>query len=162
MKPWIRKSLFAVFAVFGVSLLVGGLSACGHRHQHHGGMAQMSAEDAAKWRERMLERATKELQLDESQKQRLGVLFDKMREQRNALVGSTTSPRAEIGALVAGATFDKARAQALVEQKTGAIRDKSPEVIAATADFFDSLRPEQQQKVREFMQRGGRRHGWRG
>ena len=157
MKTWIKRTLFGLF---GVSLLVGALSACGHRH-HGGSVAQMSAEDAAKWRERMLDRATKELQLDAAQKQRLGVVFDKMREQRNALVGSTTNPRAEISALVAGATFDKARAQALVEQKTGAVREKSPEVIAATADFFDSLKPEQQQKVREFMQRGGR-HGWRG
>jgi len=33
-------------------------------------------------------------------------------------------------------------------------------VIAAAADFFDSLNPAQQQKVRDFMERGGRR--WRG
>ena len=154
MKPWLKRTLFGLF---GVSLLVGGLSACGHRH-HGGGMAQMSAEDAAKWRERMMDRATKELQLDEAQKQRLGVVFDKVREQRNALVGSTTDPRAEMGALIAGATFDKARAQTLVEQKTGALREKSPEVIAATADFFDTLKPEQQQKVREFLNK--RRGRW--
>ena len=156
MKPWIKRTLFGVF---GVSLLVGALSACGHRH-HGGGMAQMSAEDSAKWRERVIDRAGKELQLDDAQKQRLGVVFDKMREQRNALVGSTTSPRAEMGALIAGATFDKARAQTLIEQKTGAVREKSPEVITATAEFFDTLKPEQQQKVRDFMARGGR-HGWR-
>jgi periplasmic protein CpxP/Spy len=158
MKAWIKRTLFGLF---GVSLLVVGLSACGHRQHDRGHMSQMSAEDAAKWRERLLDRATKELQLDEVQKQRLGVVFDKMREQRNALVGSTTSPRAEMSALIAGATFDKARAQTLVEQKTVAVREKSPEVIAATADFFDGLKPEQQQKVREFLARGGR-HGWRG
>ena len=156
MKPWIKRTLFGVF---GVSLLVGALSACAHRHAG-GGMAQMSAEDSAKWRERLLERAGKELQLDDAQKQRLGVVFDKMREQRNALVGSTTSPRAEMGALIAGATFDKARAQTLIEQKTGAVREKSPEVITATAEFFDTLKPEQQQKVRDFLARGGH-HGWR-
>jgi len=42
------------------------------------------------------------------------------------------------------------------------VREKSPEVITATAEFFDTLKPEQQQKVREYLQRGGRRHGWRG
>jgi periplasmic protein CpxP/Spy len=156
MKTWIKRTLFGLF---GVSLLVGALSACGHRH-HGGGMSQVSAEDAAKWRERMLERAGKELQLDDAQKQKLGVVFDKVREQRNALVGSTTNPRAEVGTLIAGATFDKARAQTLIEQKTGAVREKSPEVIAATADFFDTLKPEQQQKVREFLnKRHGRRWG---
>lgn len=159
MKPWIKRTLFGLF---GASILVGSLAACGHRQHDRGQMSQMSAEDSAKWRERLIERATKELQLDATQQQRLGVLFDKMREQRNALVGSTTQPRAEMGALIAGATFDKARAQTLIEQKTGALREKSPEVIAATADFFDTLKPEQQQKVREFLQRGGHRHGWRG
>ena len=29
MKPWIKRTLFGLF---GVSLLVGGLTACGHRH----------------------------------------------------------------------------------------------------------------------------------
>ena len=158
MKPWIKRTLFGLF---GASIIVGSLSACGHR-QHGGALAPMSAEDSAKWRERMIDRAGKELQLDDAQKQRLGVVFDKMREQRNALVGSTTSPRAEMGALIAGDKFDKARAQALIEQKTGAVREKSPEVITAAAEFFDSLKPEQQQKVRALMERGGHRRGWRG
>ena len=42
-------------------------------------------------------------------------------------------------------------------QKTAALNAKSPEVIAAAGDFYDSLNPTQQQKVRDFMQR---RHGW--
>lgn len=154
MKPWIKRTLFGLF---GASILVGSLTACGHR-QHGASVAQMSAEDAAKWRERLLDRATRELQLDAPQKQRLGVVFDKMREQRNALVGNTTQPRAEMATLIAGATFDKAPAQALVEEKTGAIRAKSPEVIAATADFFDALKPEQQHKLREFLSK--RRGHW--
>ena len=32
----------------------------------------------------------------------------------------------------------------------------SPELIAAFGDFYDSLKPEQQQKVREFLNRGSR------
>jgi len=59
-------------------------------------------------------------------------------------------------ALVAGDKFDKTRAQALVTEKTAAITGKSPEVIAAMADFYDSLNPAQQQKVREFMDKRGR------
>ena len=60
--------------------------------------------------------------------------------------------------LVAGATFDRAKAQALVQQKTDAVRTGSPEVIAAMGDFYDSLNPAQQQQVRDFMQK---RRGWR-
>jgi Spy/CpxP family protein refolding chaperone len=156
MKTWIKRTLIGLF---GASILVGGLAACGHRHHGWGG-AQVSAEDAAKWRERLIDRAGKELQLDDAQKLKLGVVFDKMREQRNALVGSSANPRAELRSLVSGERFDKARAQALVDEKTGAIRAGSPGTIDALADFYDSLKPEQQAKVREFMDKRGR-GGWR-
>ena len=151
MRPWIKRTLIGVF---GASILVGGLSACGH---HHGGGWQMSESDSAKMRERMLERVGSKLDLDAAQKQRLTVLADKLKEQRVALVGNATDPRAEFQALVAGPKFERERAQSLVAAKTDALRSKSPEVIAAAADFFDSLKPEQQQKVREFM---SKRHGW--
>ena len=154
MRPWIKRTFIGLFSA---SVLVGGLTACGHRH--HDGW-QMSDADAQKMRERMIDRVSRELTLDDAQKQRLGVLADKLREQRQALVGSTTDPRAELQALVTGTTFDRARAQALVESKTNAVRTKSPEVITAMADFYDSLRQDQQQKVREFMAK--RRGGWRG
>lgn len=153
MRPWLKRTLIGAF---GASILIGGLSACSH---HHGASWQMSEADSAKMRERMLERVGKELTLDDAQKQRLVVLADKLKEQRAALVGNTTNPRAELQALVAGPKFERERAQGLVTAKTDVLRSKSPEVIAAAADFFDSLKPEQQQKVREFL---NRRHGWHG
>ena len=72
------------------------------------------------------------------------------------MIGQTKDPRAEMKALVAGTKFDAARAQALVTEKTTVLQTKSPEVIAALADFYDSLNPAQQQKVRDFME--GRGH----
>jgi periplasmic protein CpxP/Spy len=155
MKTWLKRTLFGVF---GASILAGGLTACGHGGPggHHGGGWSMSEPDAAKMRERMIERAGKTLALDDAQKQKLGVLADKLREQRNALVGGT-DPRTDLKALVAGPKFDRGNAQAMVEAKTAAVRGKSPEVITAAADFFDSLKPEQQQQVREFMDK---RRGW--
>jgi len=153
MRPWIKRTFIGLFSA---TVLLGGLTACGHGHH---GSWQMSDADAQKMRERMIDRVSRELTLDDAQKQRLGVLADKLREQRVALVGSTSDPRAELQALVTGTTFDRARAQSLVEAKTNAVRAKSPEVIAAMADFYDSLKPEQQQKVREFM---AKRRGMRG
>ena len=147
MKPWIKKTLIGLF---GAIILVGGLSAYGHRYGGHDGW-QASAEDSAKWRERAIDKVGKKLALDDAQKQRLGTLFDKLREQRDALIGATTNPRAEFAALIAGDKFDRTRAQALVQEKTAALRDKSPEVIAAMAEFYDGLNAEQQQKAREFL-----------
>jgi len=154
MKPWIKRTLIGLF---GVSILTAGIAGCSHRHE---GGWNVSAEDSAKFRAKMIERIGKELTLDDAQKQRLGALADALREQRTALVGTTTDPRAEVQALVAGPKFDRERAQSVVEAKTNALRSKSPEVIAAAADFYDSLNPEQQQKVRDFMSKGrGRWHG---
>ena len=86
------------------------------------------------------------------------MLADKLQAQRAALVGTTTNPRAERQTLAASEKFDRTRARLLLTEKTTAITSKSPEVIAAIADFYDSLTPVQQTKVRETMQ--GRRHGW--
>jgi protein CpxP len=69
--------------------------------------------------------------------------------------------REQFQGLIAGERFDATRAQTLVLEKTEALRTASPAVIAAAATFYDSLRPEQQQKMRDFMARGGH-HGWRG
>lgn len=152
MRSWIRRTLIGLF---GATVLVGGLAACGHRGEHHGWNA--SPEEQARMRGKMIDRVSDRLELDAAQKAKLGVLADKLSEQRTALKGKTTDPRAEVKALVAGDKFDRTRAQALVTEKTAAITGKSPEVIAAAADFYDSLRPEQQAKVRDFMDRRG---GW--
>jgi periplasmic protein CpxP/Spy len=156
MKRWIKRTLIGLF---GASVLFGGLAACSHGPRHGHGWQAMSEEDAAKMKSRMVEKVAGRLDLDDAQKARLGVVADKRREQRNALVAGG-NPREEVQSLVAGTTFDRAKAKALVDAKTGAITARSPELIAAFGDFYDSLRPEQQAKLREFMSRG--RHGWRG
>lgn len=152
MKSWIKRSLIGLL---GAVIVVGGISACSHRHERHG----MDEEHQSRYQARFIERVNDELKLDEAQKQRLTALAQSVREQRRALVGTMTDPRAELQALVAGSQFDRARALAIVEEKTSVLRSKSPEVIAATADFFDSLNPEQQQKLRDHLTR---RHRWFG
>lgn len=148
----------AALAVLGATLIAGGVAACGHAGPRRGDVSQMSAEDLSHMRQHVGDRISSELKLDDAQKQRLGVLFDKLAEQRKAVMGSDTDPRAKVRALLAGNTFDRAGAQQLVEQKAGAVRTAAPELIAAFGDFYDSLKPEQQQKLREWMdQRGGRR-----
>jgi periplasmic protein CpxP/Spy len=150
MKSFIRKSLIGII---GASIIIFGTAGC----SHHAGSRYMSESGGTDFRTKMVDRVASKLDLNEMQKQKLTVLASKMQEQRSALMGSTKDPRAEAKAVIAGATFDKAKAQALVDEKTLAIKGKSPEVIAAAADFFDTLNPAQQQQVRDFMNRG---RGW--
>lgn len=152
MKPWIKRSLYGIF---GVSIVLGGLAACGHRHEGQGW--QMGAEEQTRMRGKVVERVAAKLDLNEEQKKRLGLLADRLQEQRIALVGQGADPRAEVRALVAGDKFDRTRAQTLVTEKTAALTAKGPDVIAAMADFYDSLSVAQQAKARDYMQG---RHGW--
>jgi len=157
MKRWIKRTLIGLF---GASILLGGLAACSHRMHHHGAMSEA---EMTKLRERVIDKASRELALDEAQKAKLGTLADALKAQRAALMpgaDARADMKAQVQALVAGPQFDRAKAQALVEAKTSAVREKSPAVVTAMGDFYDSLKPEQQQKLRDFMAR--ERHGWRG
>jgi Spy/CpxP family protein refolding chaperone len=157
MRRWIKRSLIGIF---GASVLIGGLAACSH---HRYGSWPMNEADAAKLRERVVDKASSELQLDGTQRAKLDALADAIKAQRSALMAGTTSPRAEMQSLIAGPQFDRSKAQALIEGKTTALREHSPALVTAFGDFYDSLRPEQQQKLRDFMQRGRHGHGyWRG
>ncbi len=157
MKKWIKRSLMAVL---GATVVAGGIAACSsHRMSSHWGGGDMSATDRGEWRERMVERAGSKLDLDAAQKLKLSALAQTLAEQRKTVMGETTDPRAEVRALIAGERFDRDRAQALVNDKTAALREASPAVIGATGDFFDSLNAEQQQKLRELLARGGRHRG---
>ena len=153
MKPWIKRTFFGLV---GATIALGGLAACGHR-MGHGWGGDATPEQAAEWRAKMVDRMASKLELNADQKAKLTVLADRMHAQRMAMRGEG-DPRSQVKSLVAGDKFDRAKAQALVQQKTEAVRVGSPEIIAALGDFYDSLNAEQQQKVRDFMER--RRHGW--
>jgi len=155
MKHWIKRTLFG-FA--GLAVVAGSIAGCaGHRHGWGSG-------DSAEFRTKMVERVGSKLELDASQKQKLTVLAEKLQAQRQAMrgAGGAGDPRLQFKALFAGNKLDQAGAARLVDEKTTAVRNGSPEIIAAAADFFDSLNAAQQQKVRDFMDRGGRRWGHRG
>ena len=155
MKTWIRRTLIGLASA---TALFGGLAACSHGH-HRG---PMSEADIVQLRERFIDKAASRLDLDSAQKARLATLADALQAQRSALMpgGAVGNPpRAELQALIAGASFDRTQASALLQAKLGAVQLKSPELIAAFGDFFDSLRPDQQARLREALARG--RHGGR-
>jgi len=145
-----------LFTVLGISLIAGGLSACGH-HRDHAWGANVTQEQFVQQRDKMVDRAAGKLDLNAEQKKLLAAVGDKLFEQRKAMVGQTTDPRAELKSLIASPKFDTAKAQALVTDKTTVMQAKSPETLAALAAFYDSLNPVQQQKVRDLMDG---HHGW--
>ena len=159
MKPWIKRSLFG-FACAAV--VTGGMAGCAA--QRHGWSG-----DPAEFRARMVERVGSKLDLDTAQKQKLVVLADKLQAQRAAMrdaggaggAGGAGSARTQFQSVLAGSKLDQAAAGRLIDEKTSAVRSGSPEIITAAADFFDNLNATQQQKVRDFIDRGpGHGPGW--
>jgi len=150
MKTWIKRSLIGLALT---TALVGGLAvAHGSYHWRH-----FSDADIVQMKERMVARIGSKLALDATQKAKLERLADELQAQRQALRAGRGEPRAELQALIAGTTFDRARAGSLLNAKIGAVQAQGPGVISALADFYDSLKPEQQAQVRDFMAR--RHHG---
>ena len=149
MKTWTKR---AIAAVLGTGLLVGGLSACSHRGERHA----MTGEESVMMRGKIVERVAKRMDLNVEQKQKLAKLGEQLEAQRQALAGNQLDPRGALRALVAGPRFDLAAAESLAVQKLDALRSGHPAVLAAFGDFYDSLRPEQQQQLRERLE-GGRR-----
>ncbi|MFW5331171.1 Spy/CpxP family protein refolding chaperone [Hydrogenophaga sp. ZJX-1] len=151
MKTWIKRSLIGLTAA---TVVLGGLTACGSRGDHARGWSE---ERVTEMRGKAIERISSKLELNAEQKQKLGVLADEMIASRKAFRGEGADPRADFKTLVAGEKFDRAKAQSLLDQKTAAVQGSAPKVLAALADFYDSLNPEQQRQVREKLDKRG--HG---
>jgi Spy/CpxP family protein refolding chaperone len=120
--------------------------------------ADLPPEQSTGRRDWIINRVADKLSLNTEQKPLLTTLIDQAKVQRQAMVGSTTDPRAELRSWFAGTSFDQARAQTLIIDKADTLLSKSPAMVTALAAFYDSLNPAQQQRVRDFMD-GGRR-GW--
>lgn len=153
MKPWIKRSLIALTSV---TVVLGGLSACGSRGDHARGW---SDERITEVRGKAIEKISSRLDLNADQKAKLGVLADQMIASRKAFRGNG-DPRTDLQTLVAGDKFDRSKAQQLLDQKLQAAQGSGPQMLSAFGDFYDSLNPEQQKQVREKLERRG--HGWWG
>lgn len=142
INPWIKRSLVGLLRA---TVLCAGIGAYAHREQGWHGHA-----DPARMKQQMVERIGSRLALNEAQKARLGTLADSLLAERAALAQGS-DPRAEMKALVAGPTFDRTRAGALLSQKITALQSGAPAVLTAMADFYDGLDPAQQTQVRDFL-----------
>jgi Spy/CpxP family protein refolding chaperone len=154
MKTWIKRSLIGLTAA---TVVLGGLSACGSRGDHS---RSWSDERITEVRGKAIDKISSKLELNADQKAKLAVLADEMIASRKAFRGESADPRTDLKSLVAGEKFDRAKAQALLDQKTRVVQGNGPKMLAAFGDFYDSLTPAQQQQVREKMERRG--HGWWG
>jgi Spy/CpxP family protein refolding chaperone len=154
MKPWIKRSLIALTSA---TVVLGALSACSSRGDHARGW---SDERVTEMRGKAVEKISDKLELNAGQKAKLEVLADEMIDSRKVMRGESGDVRSDLKSLIAAEKFDRTKAQQMLDQKIQALQGSGPKVLAAFADFYDSLNPEQQKQVREKLERRG--HGWWG
>ena len=100
----------------------------------------------------MMERMSKRLDLDETQKTSLGVLRDQLLTIRESFHQDREQHREVISEMLAAPRLDRALAESMLEQKQQRFAEHGQSMISAFADFSDSLRPEQRSKLVEAVE----------
>jgi periplasmic protein CpxP/Spy len=133
------RYIVAILGAVGIAVAVAG---CGHGYRHH---------EPGDYAVRHIEKLGKELNLNEAQTAKLNAVTETLRKGRETMRAKHDEKQKEVLALLDQPKLDRQRALGLVQQTTRDINDHAPEMIAAMGDFYDSLTPPQQQKLREEM-----------
>jgi Spy/CpxP family protein refolding chaperone len=139
--------------MIGGALLTTSVAAC-HHGMHYG-----SAEERGEW---MAQKVSKELELNDLQQTRLAELKDELLDLRTSLRSDREQMRTEVLAMLQQPTLDRNKANAMVSEQVATINSRSPMIIDAIANFYDSLDDAQRAELRDFIQRKiEHQHGYR-
>lgn len=145
MKPTRRTILLLT----GGLLLVAGVAACNH------GMHCGSAEERGEW---MVQKVSDELELDQMQHARLEAVKDEFLSMRQSIRSDREQTRTDVLAMLQQPKLDRDRANAIVSQYIETINSRSPLIIDAVANFYDSLNDEQRAELTEFIEHRTEHH----
>ena len=132
-----------VIYMAGGALLAVGIVACNH------GMHFASPEERGEW---MIQKVTKELNLNETQASRLVDVKDVLLEARKTMRYNREQHSAGVIAMLNQPTFDRDKANAIVNQHIEMVDTRAPTIIDAIGNFYDSLDDAQRAELREFVE----------
>jgi len=138
--------------IIAAVLLAAGSSGAVYAFSRHGDWGMSAAEKV----EFVSARVTRNLQLDDAQQQRFSAMAELVATTLQQLRPMGEQHLGEISELLQQPSFNQARALELIQQKTQLVNDRAPSLIAALADFLDSLNAQQKQQLEEMLQH---RHG---
>lgn len=111
--------------------------------------------------ERMVKKMTRKLDLTEDQQANLQALVDQMKAKREAKREDRGEKKAEMLTLLDGATLDQAKMVDSINARIAERQEGVKDMVAAVAQFTDSLTPEQRATLKEHLEkRGGRGFGF--
>ena len=144
-----KKRNKIIIAVISGLVLISGIAACSHHRN-----PQARAEYA-------VEKISSKLELNDAQTIQLVKLKNEIMNVRQSMQSDRNSMFTEIDELPSQSTLDQPRVLQLLQSKIDTVNNKAPQIITAFAEFYDSLNPEQQLKIREKIQdHREHSHGW--
>ena len=152
MKAMTKTKKFIIGTLFSVVTLGGLVAVAGPGH--HGKFGGMNAEKA----ERIVERVSSKLELNDLQKQNLVSLKDTVLELK-AKNKPQMDRKAFIQSLLAKPVLDETAILAKIQERTNMMNQVSPQVVTALANFTNSLSDEQRAKMSKMTKKFGKRRG---
>ena len=131
------------------TLLIGGVAACKHK------MHSASAEERGEW---VVDKVSKELELNDSQRIKLVEVKDQFIAVRKSMRSDREEARKEVLAMLKQPKMDREKVNAMVNQKIAIVSEKSPSIIDAIGNFYDSLDDSQRAELSEFIEEKMERH----
>ena len=103
--------------------------------------------------ERLTQVMTKKLDLNEEQKAKLDVLKEQVLAAKSEMKSSREKDLSTVQELLSQPKFDQQRAQGVINGHIQNLSTRSPEIVAALGEFWDSLNPDQQAKVKTKLEK---------
>ena len=132
-----------IIVITAGTLLIGGVAACKHK------MHSATPEERGEW---VVEKVSKKLELNETQKIKLVNLKDELLAVRKTMRSDRDEKRAEVLAMMKQPTLDRVKVNTMVQQKINVASTQAPVVIDAMADFYDSLDDAQSAELVEHIE----------
>lgn len=93
------------------------------------------------------------LDLNDAQSEKLSALVTRLMAIRSEMHENRDVTKQELVEIISAPKLDQARVLALVQEKTAMVEARAPEVIAALAEFSDSLDASQKQEITDMLAR---------
>ena len=102
--------------------------------------------------ERIVQKVTKKLELTDTQQTRLSEVKNEFLEMRKTMQSNREQTQTDIQAMLKQPTLDRNKANSIVNQHIETIHSRSPVIIDAIGNFYDSLDDAQRAELREFIE----------
>lgn len=140
-----------IAAIVITLITAGGIAAAGIAHAYG---------DPEKRADRMIEKITGRLDLNEFQVLKLENLKTTVLAMREDMRDTRSEAGQTVEELLSSSQFDQQKALQLLDKPMTQVKSKMPEVIAAFAEFWNSLDVEQQAEIKEKFEDRFDDHGW--